>query len=402
MARRKRRLSDLAIFGGPPLAPLPLHVGRPNLGDKSRVLRRISDILDRRWLTNGGPLVQELEETLADFLQVEHFIATSNGTLALEIATRATSMTNQVIVPAFTFVATPHSLTWQGLEPMFCDVRPATHLLDTEAVERAINPSCTGIVGVHLWGRACDVEALQAIARAHGVSLVYDAAHAFACSHRGRRLGNFGDAEVFSFHATKFVNGFEGGAIATNDPEVAAKARLMRNFGFSGYDQVDSIGTNAKMHEASAAMLLTSFEAIDDIIDHNRQIYNEYKYRLEGIPGIGLLRYDETEHNNYQYIVLEVDAAESALGRDDLMRVLWAENVLARRYFYPGCHRMEPYRSRPPDKRPVLPATEWLADRVVTMPTGQELTLEAVRDICDVIALVVSNSDRVGKALVDT
>ena len=401
MLHRKRRLSDLAIFGGPPLTTAPLHVGRPNLGDKTRLLQRISDILDRRWLTNGGPLVQELEERLAEFLQVDHFIATSNGTLALEIATRATSMTNQVIVPSFTFVATPHSLVWQGLEPLFCDISPATHHLDPEAVERAINPNCTGILGVHLWGRPCQVEALEAIARTHGLPLVYDAAHAFGCSHGGRSVGTFGDAEIFSFHATKFVNGFEGGAIATNNSEIAARARLMRNFGFSGNDQVDSIGINGKMHEASAAMLLTSFEAMDDIISHNRRIYHEYKYHLDGIPGISLLHYDERERNNYQYIVLEIDPAQSALDRDDLVRVLWAENVLARKYFYPGCHRTEPYRSLPPEKRAILPATEWLAERVVTLPTGQAMTLEAVRGICDIVALVVSNSARIGKALVD-
>ena len=213
----KAALEDLAIFGGSPAFAELLHVGRPNIGDRGRLLERIHDLLDRRWLTNNGPYVLEFERQLCQLTGAPHCIVTCNGTVALEIAIRAAGMSQEVIVPAFTFVATAHALQWQGITPVFCDVDPSTHNLDPESVERSITPRTTGILGVHLWGRACRVDELAEIARRHGLKLLFDAAHALGCTHRGRMVGGFGDAEVFSFHATKFVNSFEGGAIVTAD-----------------------------------------------------------------------------------------------------------------------------------------------------------------------------------------
>ena len=174
---------------------------------------------------------------------------------------------------------------------------------------------------------------------------MYDAAHAFGCTHRDRRVGGFGAAEVFSFHATKFVNAFEGGAVTTNDDAMAQKMRLMRNFGFAGYDNVIYIGTNGKMTEVCAAMGLTSLESMEEFVVHNRVNHAAYAEYLADVPGIRLLPYDPSEQPNYQYIVIEVDAAEFGLTRDELLSMLHARNILARRYFYPGCHAMEPYRS---------------------------------------------------------
>ena len=265
----KRSLSELAIFGGSPAFDETLHVGRPNIGDRARLLARIDDMLDRRWLTNRGPFVQELETKLAALLGVRHVVAICNGTVALEIAARALGLTGEVIVPAFTFVATAHALQWQEITPVFCDVDPATHLLDPARVEAMITPRTSGIVGVHVWGQACNVEALAEIAQRRGLRLIYDAAHAFACSHGGQMIGNFGDAEVFSFHGTKFFNTFEGGAVATNDDDLAQRIRLMTNFGFTGFDTVVTIGINGKMSEVSAAMGLTGLESLDRV--HRRQ-----------------------------------------------------------------------------------------------------------------------------------
>lgn len=388
----KRSPGEFALFGGARLLPRDLFVGRPNVGDRQRLLARFNDMLDRRWLTNNGPLVREFEARLQQYLGVKHCIAMCNATIALEIAIRAAGLQGEVIVPSFTFVATAHALQWQQVTPVFCDVDPATHNIDPARVEELVTPRTTGIIGVHVWGRPCDVEALQAIADRHRLTLMFDAAHAFGCSHHGRMIGQFGLAEVFSFHATKFFNSFEGGALATNDDELAARARLMTNFGFAGYDEVVYVGTNGKMTEPSAAMGLTSFESLDEFIAVNRANYDVYAEALAGVPGVTLCRYDPAERNNFHYVVIEIDAAAAGLTRDVLQRVLWAEGVLARRYFYPACHRMEPYRSYFPHSHLLLAQTEALVGRVMSLPNGTGVTVEEIRWVCDLIALAVKES----------
>ena len=244
----------LAVLGGTPAFAEPLHVGRPNIGDRQRLLTRIEDMLDRRWFTNNGPYVQAFERQIAEYVGVKHCVAMCNATIALEIAIRAAGLRGEVIVPSFTFIATAHALQWQEITPVFCDVAPGSHHLDPTQVERLITPRTTGIIGVHVWGVPCDIEALTEISQRRGLSLMFDAAHAFSCSYKGRLIGGFGDAEVFSFHATKFLNAFEGGVVTTNNDHLAERMRFMRNFGFAGIDDVDYVGTNGKMTEVCAAM----------------------------------------------------------------------------------------------------------------------------------------------------
>jgi dTDP-4-amino-4,6-dideoxygalactose transaminase len=262
-----------------------------------------------------------------------------------------------------------------------------------------ITPRTTGIIGVHLWGRPCDVEALTEIAQRHNLKLLFDAAHAFGCSYKGRMIGSFGDAEVFSFHATKFFNTFEGGAVVTNDDELAAKILLMKNFGFAGYDKVIYIGTNGKMSEVSAAMGLTGLESLEEFIAINYRNYKGYERGLEGIPGIQLITYDETEKSNYQYVVIEVDEPATQISRDKLLEILWTENILARRYFYPGCHRMEPYRSYFPHTGLLLPKTEGLVKRVLSLPTGTAVREREIGQICEILRLVVKNGPEIRRRL---
>ena len=395
----KKSPQDLAIFGGSPAFDEKLHVGRPNIGDRRLLLERINDILDRRWLTNAGTYVQQFEARIAEMLGVKHCIAMCNGTVALEIAIRGAGMTGEVIVPSFTFIATAHALQWQAITPVFCDIDPKTHNLDPDRVEEMITPRTTGIIGVHLWGRPCAVEALERIAREHNLKLLFDAAHAFGCSHEGRMIGNFGEAEIFSFHATKFFNTFEGGAIATNSDDLAAKVRLMKNFGFVWYDQVDYIGTNGKMSEVSAAMGLTGLDGLDEFIAVNRGNYQEYLRELQDLPGLSMLTYDEAEKCNYQYVILEIDNTATPIARDDWIQILHAENVLARRYFYPGCHRMEPYRSYFPHAGLLLPETERVASRVLSLPTGTSVGQDQIGKICEVIRYVSDNASDVKKKL---
>jgi dTDP-4-amino-4,6-dideoxygalactose transaminase len=397
---KKLNLEDLAIFGGKPAFNEPLHVGKPNIAaDRASLLQRINDILDRRWLTNNGPYVQELEQRIGSLLGVKHCIATCNGTIALELAIRAAGLCGEVIVPSFTFIATPHALQWQEITPVFCDVDPRTHTLNPWRVEAMITPRTSGIIGVHLWGQPCDVEALTEIARKHNLKLMFDASHAFGCSYKGQMIGNFGEAEVFSFHATKFFNTFEGGAIVTNNDELAAKIRSMKNFGFAGYDNVVYIGTNGKMSEVSAAMGLTSLESLDDFISINYANYKQYQHELAGIPGVSLFTYGETEKCNYQYVVLEIDENLTKISRDLLLRVLHAENILARRYFYPGCHKMEPYKSYFPHAGLLLPETEKLVQIILILPTGAAINRTDINGICNIIRLVISQGKRSTKRL---
>jgi dTDP-4-amino-4,6-dideoxygalactose transaminase len=392
-------IDELAVFGGQPLFPEALHVGRPNIGNRANFAARMSDILDRKWLTNGGKYVQELEQRLAEFVGVKHCIAMCNATVALEIAIRALGLTGEVIVPSFTFIATAHALQWQQVVPVFCEIDPATHNLDPRRVEELITAQTSGIIGVHVWGRACDIEALNEIAERHKLRVLFDAAHAFACSHKGQMIGGFGDAEVFSFHATKFFNTFEGGAVTTNNDELANRIRLMKNFGFSGYDQVTYIGTNGKMSEASAAMGLTSLESLEEFIGTNRRNYKLYQAGLAGVAEVQLMSFDEDEKSNYQYVVLELDEDLAGIKRDELVRVLHAENVIARRYFYPGCHQMEPYRSNHPDTGQRLPLTERLVERVITLPTGTAVEPRQISEICELLKWVISHGPEVHESL---
>ncbi len=395
----KSRLEDLAVFGGLPAFPDPLHVGRPAIGDRRRLLARLNAVLDRAWLTNDGPCVRELEQRIAALVGVRHCIATCNGTVALEIAIRALDLAGEVIVPSFTFVGTAHALQWQAITPVFCDIDPRTGTLDPARVEAMITPRTSGIIGVHLWGRACDVERLGEIARRRRLAILYDAAHAFGCSHRGRMIGGFGHAEVFSFHATKFFHTLEGGAIVTDDDALAERARLMKNFGFAGYDRVIHVGTNGKMNEFSAAVGLTALESLDEVIAVNRRNYRRYRAVLAGVPGLDLIGYDERERCNYQYVVARVDEAVTGIPRDLLVTVLHAENVLARRYFYPGCHRMEPYRSYFPHAGLLLPETERLAAAVLVLPTGPAVDERAIDVIGDILRLAVAHGPEVAAHL---
>jgi dTDP-4-amino-4,6-dideoxygalactose transaminase len=390
----KPSAESLAILGGRPAFESPLHVGRPNTGDRQALMQRINEILDTRWLSNNGPMVRAFESAIVQRLGVRHCVAMCNGTIALEIAIRALGLEGEVIVPSYTFVATAHALSWQGITPVFADIDPATHNLDPAAVERMITPRTSGIIGVHLWGRPAPAEALQALADRHGLALMYDAAHAFGCSLAGRAIGHFGRCEVFRFHATKFFNTFEGGAVVTNDDDLAARMRLMKNFGFSGYDNVIHPGTNGKMTEVCAAMGLTGLESLESFTQINRRNHAAYRDGLRDMPGITPLTYREDTTPNWQYVVAEIDAT-FPLTRDELVRVLHLENILARKYFWPGCHCMQPYRSLYPHAGLMLPATIGVADRVIVLPTGTAMNEADAALVCNVIRRAMSEARQI-------
>lgn len=363
--------ADLAVNGARAAFSEPLHVGRPSIGGRDAFLARLSRILDSQWLTNNGPMVQEFERRIAGRVGVKHCVAMCNATIALEIAIRAQGLSGEVIVPSWTFVATAHALYWQGITPVFADIDPITHNLDPVAVRRMITPRTTGIIGVHLWGRAAPVDELQAIADEYRLKLMFDAAHAFGSSYKGKSVGRFGECEVFSFHATKAFNTMEGGAVTTNNDELAEAMRLMRNFGFKGYDNVIHPGTNGKMIEVCAAMGLANLDSFDDTIEANRCTHAAYKAALFDVPGVDVLDYDSKERNSHHYIVLEIDD-RCPVDRDEIVAALQAENILARKYFWPGCHGMQPYRDLFPHAGLMLVNTRAVAERVVVLPNSSD------------------------------
>ncbi len=387
-----------ALLGGRPLFGEPIHVGRPNLPDRRRFGELLDCMFENRWFTNYGPLVRVLQSRLQEKLGVRHCIPLCNGTIALELAYRAMGFEGEVIVPSFTFVATAHALQWQRIRPVFCDIRESDFTIDPACIDSLVTRETTGIVGVHVYGNPCDDVAVSAVASKHGLPVVYDAAHAFMSEAEGVSVCRMGAMSVLSFHATKFFSTFEGGAIATDDDDLAERIRLMMNFGFAGRekDRVDYVGTNGKMTEVCAAMGLAMLEQVEQIREVNARNHAVYGEALAGIPGVRLASPSQVlDRHNWQYVIALIDEEAYGLSRDQLVRVLEAENVLARRYFHPGCHRMEPYRRTFEESGRSLPVTDRLSGMVLSLPNGESVLPEAARWIGDTIRLAGERSGEI-------
>ncbi len=388
----KRHIDDLAVFGGPEAFLNPLFVGRPNAIERARLFERLDWVLDNNWLTNGGPLTTEFEGRIAELANAKHCVATCNATAGLQLLARAAGLTGEIIMPSMTFAATAHALRWLNLDPVFCDIDPLTGCLDVAAAESAITNRTSAIVGVHLWGRACDVDGLTKLAANRGLALFFDAAHALGCTAHGQAVGSFGQAEVFSFHATKVVNAFEGGAVVTDDAELAQRMRSLQNFGIGLTAGHPAGGTNSKMNEACAAMGLTSLDSFPEVILRNKTNYELYRSELDDLPGVEIVSFPRQEQNNFQYVILQLDKSRSGISRDLLLKVLAAEQVAAKPYFSPPCHQLEPYVSASPQS---LPHTERLADRVLALPTGTGTSAEDIRRVSNIIKIAVTQGSSV-------
>ncbi|HKH65123.1 MAG TPA: DegT/DnrJ/EryC1/StrS family aminotransferase [Solirubrobacterales bacterium] len=394
----KTEAADLAVLGGGPAFAEPLHVGRPNVGDREQILRMIDEALEEHWLSNSGSKLLAFESQLSEYFGGLYCVATCNATLALQITLRALGVSGKVILPAFTFVASAHAVAWEGLTPVFADVEAETLCMGPRQAEAQIGPDTAALLGVHLWGRHGDLEGLERLARDRELPLVFDAAHALGCSVGGRPLVAFGDAAVVSFHATKVANSFEGGAVVTADAELADRVRAMRNFGFDEEsEEVAGLGTNAKLSEAGAAMGLASLAALDEFLAANRANFAAYAEALGEIPGVELLPFSHPEETNCHHVTVLVDPQAAGLDRDELKTVLEAENVLARRYFHPGCHRVPPHDALPTAP---LPVTERALGRCLSLPTGTAVRPEDAAAIGQLVRLAVSDAatvrDRLG------
>lgn len=396
---QKDSIWDLAIFGCRPLFTTPLHVNRPNAGSRETFDRLVDGAWNNRMFTNNGPISSELEKQLADYLGVRNCVLTANGTLAMALVLQALGIRGEVILPSFTFVSTAHVLEWAGIRPVFCDIDRDTWTIDPDHCRRLVNDRTAAVIGTHTWGTACDVDALSNVCADADIFLLFDAAHAFGATRHGNRIGRFGDAEVFSFHATKAFHCFEGGAVTTQDDDLAEKLRQMRNFGFSGYDQVSLIGTNAKLSEIHAAMGLVNLDSFGHVVETSKSCWTAYKNGVDGINGLEFRDHTHGEHSNYHYVVTEVCEEEFGLDRDCVVDILHAENIFARRYFYPGVHAMQPYQTRYPEAGRDLDNTDRVSERVMVLPGGSSVTGKEVSETCELLAFVGANSRAINEAL---
>lgn len=388
----KRRYEDFAVAGGRPEFGHPLHVGQINLPPWEQVEQAFRGIFSRRYFANNGPLVQELDRRLAEFVGARHAVAVTNGTMALMILARSLGVSGGVLVPAFTFPATVQALQWAGLQPVLCDVDYGSHMLSAGIVESRLRPGIVAILGVHAWGRACDPVALEELARRRNLALIFDACHGIGCSFQQRSIGTFGKGEAFSLHATKIMNACEGGFITTNDDAMADRLRTMRSFHVNETFTRLPVRTNGKMSEAQAAFALLSLDQFAENVAANRARFESYRSGLAGIDGIRLVELErEGERSNFQYIVVDVDEATIGLSRDEIVEILFAENIVAKRYFWPGLHKSMPGLAAGMPAA-ALATTERLCRRLLQLPSSQVTGTADVERICRLLQEVVTHA----------
>ena len=368
-----------AILGGTPIFSSRLGIVSPKLPDFLAVAEPIREILRTGNLTNHSKYLQEFERELSARLEVAHIAAVSNATLGLILALEGLHLEGEVILPSFTFSATAHALHWARLTPVFVDILPDTFTLDPAAVEAAITPRTAAILGVHIYGHPCEIDELSAIAEKHGLPLIFDAAHAIGSCYRNLPIGRFGDAEIFSFHATKVFPVGEGGCVATSRPDLADYLILARKFGDPGDENTVFPGMNAKMQEFNAILGLEALKVVDNHISSRRRYASALVERMGDLSGVSFQTIHPYVFMNYQNFAILIDEAEFGLSRDQLFDALAAENIIARKYFFPPLHQHDAYsvfRSQ------TLPVTERVSSQVLCLPFYSSMTEEMLDGIC--------------------
>jgi len=364
-----------------------LFVTQPFLPPLEEFMPYLEQIWENKWLTNGGPFHQELEKQLANYLGVEHLALFTNGTLALVTALQALRITGEVITTPFSFVATAHSLLWNGIKPVFIDIDPETFNLDPEKIEAAITPHTTAILPVHVYGNPCDVEKIQKIADTYGLKVIYDAAHAFGVNYKDESLLKHGDLSILSFHATKVFNTFEGGAIICPDAKTKKRIDDLKNFGFADEVTVVASGINGKMNEVQAAFGLLQLKHIDKAIDRRREISTQYREQLSSVAGIYCPPLPAEATHNYSYFPIMVEK-NYPLSRDELYEKLKHHGIYARRYFYPLISEFPMYRGLPSAAPANLATATRISTGIICLPiypalesTDLNLITNIIRDV---------------------
>jgi dTDP-4-amino-4,6-dideoxygalactose transaminase len=364
----------------------PIYVTRPLLPPLEALNGRLAEIWAARWLTNAGEQHERLGRAIGEYLEVPEVSLFNNGTIALLAAVRALGMRGEVITTPFTFPATPHAISWSGATPVFCDIDPVTMTLDPARVEALITRKTTGILAVHVYGIPCDVVALQSLADRYGLKLVYDAAHAFGTRVNGVGIGNFGDASMFSFHATKLFHSAEGGALTCGNVATRESFDHLKNFGILNQEEVDVVGINGKMNELQAALGLAVLDCVPDELVRRRAVIARYRERLGGMKGLTLMPEPPGVESSCQYFVVRIERQAFGCSRDVVFDRLKAYNVLARKYFFPLCTDYACYRELPSSDPALLPVATEAVGQVLCLPLYGTLSLPAVDAICDMIA----------------
>jgi dTDP-4-amino-4,6-dideoxygalactose transaminase len=378
---------DFALFGAPPAFDKPIPIGQRFFPSAQRYEAAFRGIFERQYYTEYGPLNRQLEQNLQQFLGVKHAICVTNEAVALMMLANAMELTGKVILPAFNHIAAAQSLSWAGLEPIFCDVDPATHQIDIDQLSKLIDQDVSAIMGVNLWGGACDVKALAKLAKDSGVQLYFDSAHAFGCAVDGVRIGNFGRAEVLSFHQSNILNATEGGCICTNDDELAARLRVMRSSAGAGNVPAEVAKTvNGRMSEAQCAIALMSLEDFSANQKNNEVLLELYEAQLTKISGLRFFKPTGISFSNYQNVVCQINEAEFGLSRDRLIALLKAENVDVRPCSQLGLHLNTPYALGLSHFLDKLPEADSLSASCIQLPIGALVSAQSVLKICDILA----------------
>lgn len=360
-----------------------INVTRSSMPPFEEYVEAIRPLWESAWLTNMGENHNELAKRLEDYLRVPNISLFTNGHMALEMCLQAMDVKGEVITTPFTFASTTHAIVRNGLKPVFCDIEPSNFTLDVSKIEELITPRTTAIVPVHVYGSICDVERIEMIAHKHNLKVIYDAAHAFGVEYHGRGIGNYGDASMYSFHATKVFHTIEGGAIATSDEELVRKLWRLKDFGIRDEEVIDGIGANAKMNEFCAVMGLCNLVHVDEEIAKRKLIYERYMENLSDIVGLRLLKKQEGVKPNYAYFPIVVEEHMYGADRQTIKDKLAKYGVNVRKYFYPLTSDMDCYEGRFDSSR--TPIAKWTAERVLTLPMYASLDLDEVDRICSII-----------------
>lgn len=363
----------------------PILVTRSSMPSFEEYCDEIKKMWDSHWLTNMGVEHRQLQSQLEKFLCCPHVVLYTNGHLALEnvIAAMRFPIGSEVITTPFTFASTTHAIVRNGLVPVFCDVSEDDYTMDANGIEALITEKTVAIVPVHVYGNMCDVERIQAIADKHGLKVIYDAAHAFAVKYKGVSSANFGDASMFSFHATKVFNTIEGGAVCFDNDTLVDTLNDMKNFGICGPESVAFVGGNAKMSEFQAAMGICNLRHLDEEIAKRKLVVERYRSNLEGVRGVKLCKPQKDVTPNYAYFPVVFDGYRAT--RDEIFEALSEQGITARKYFYPLTNSFECYKDLPTAGTDKTPIAKYLADRVLTLPLYADLALEDVDRICEII-----------------
>ena len=352
-----------------------INVTKTYLPDKEKYKKYVDEIYANGWITNNGPMVKQLEKRLANYLGVQNIVLVANGTVALEIAYRTLDIKGEVITTPFSFVATTSSLVTNALKPIFTDIDKQTLCIDPSKIEACITPNTSAIVPVHVFGNACDVEAIDKVAKEHELKVIYDAAHAFGVAYKGESLLNYGDISTLSFHATKLFHTIEGGALIINDDNLVKKARYLRNFGIENVESIPELGTNAKMNEFEAAMGLCMLDEMDDVLAQRKAVYERYEKALKG--RVQFPKKDKNSTQNYSYfpIILKDEAETLAL-----QKALNEKGVFPRRYFYPSLDTLSYI-----EPKQFMRTSRDISSRILALPLYPELKEDEQTFILDII-----------------